>query len=323
MCAVLKITIGLRHESFKTFIMKQGKSIVQLDKALRQTAEFAITDEIRSFSRSIELFDGNYRELRDLLLFFEDINKSIYLEQDGNDIERRRLLREIVRFMHNYVAAAMSLIEHSRIHYRKLYERNQLFPEYQKKVDAVFKDDPLSCFVKDLRQFFQHYALPGISLQMNWTKATGIMERTVRLSLVDLKGFKWSSTAKQFFTAQTEDIDLLKLTNAYHEKVTAFYQWFQRRQEQLHATDFKKVAEAKQQMLRLALPDILNSTLQFPGLTVVQFEASILKFLNEDTLVMLALMKPESKAEFLCAVFKTMADISPSIEKSIYELFSR
>jgi hypothetical protein len=302
-------------------MMKSGKSIVQLDKALRQTPEFAITDEIESFSRSIELFDGNYRELRDLLLFFEDVTRSFYLEQDGNDVERRRLLREIVRFMHNYVAAVMSLIEHSRIHYRKLYERNKLFPEYQEKVDAVFKFDLLSCFVKDLRQFFQHYALPGIYFQMNWTKATGMMERTVRIRLTDLEHFKWSSLGKQFLASQTEDIDLLKLTDAYYEKVTAFYQWFQGQQEELHTADFKKVSEAKMEMRRLALPDILNATLQFPDITAAQFEATILKFLDQDTLVVLALMELDSKAEFLCNVFKTMTDISSGLEERIKALY--
>lgn len=302
--------------------MKPGNSIVQLDKALRQTPEFAVTDEIRSFSRSIELFEGNNSELRNLLLFFEDANQSFYLEQEGNDVERQRLLREIIRLMHNYVAAVMSLIEHSRIHYRKLYERNKLFPEYQGKVDAVFKFDPLSCFVKDLRQFFQHYALPGIYFQTSWKKATGMMERTVRLRLTDLEHFKWSSTAKQFLVEQTEDINLLTLIDGYNEKVADFYQWFQRRQKELHAQDFKKVLEAKEDMRRLAIPDILNSILQFPHINAVQFETSISKFLDKDTSIVLALMEPDSKGHFLCTVFKAMADISSDLEQRIKTLYS-
>lgn len=302
--------------------MEPGKSIVQLDKALRETPEFGITEEIRSFSHSIELFDGNYHELRNLLIFFEDINQSYYLEQDGNDEERRRLLRDIVRRMHNYVASVLSLIDHSRLHYRKLYDRTNIFPEYQTKVDEVFKFDPLACFVKDLRQYFQHYGLPGIYFQTNWTRASGLMERTVRLRLTDLKHFTWSSTAKKFLVAQTEDINLLTLTDAYHNKVTAFYNWFQGRQEQLHADAFRKVTDAKRKMRRQALPDILNATLQFPNFTAQQFEASILKFLDEDTRIVLALTVQNSKPELLCTIFKTMADISPELEKRIRQLYS-
>jgi len=302
--------------------MEPGKSIVQLDKALRETPEFGITEEISSFSRSIELFDGNYHELRDLIIFFEDVNQSFYLEQDGNDEERRRLLRDIVRRMHNYVASVLSLIDHSRLHYRKLYDRNNIFPEYQSKVDQVFKFDPLSCFVKDLRQYFQHYGLPGIYFQTSWTRESGLMERTVRLRLTDLEHFTWSSTAKKFLVTQTEDINLLTLTDAYHDKVTVFYDWFQERQKQLHADAIRKVTDVKREMRRLALPDILNATLQFPDVTAQQFESTILKFLDEDTRIVLTLTEKNSKAELLCAIFKTMADIGPELENRIRQLYS-
>jgi hypothetical protein len=298
-----------------------GQSIIEIDNQLRQMPEYKLVEEIRSFSRSLQLFDGNYRELKERLEFFEDAQRSIYLDQAGNELQKQHFYSEVIRLVHNYVAAAFSLVDHSRRHYRKLYSINS-FPEYVERVKLTFADDPLSNFMKGLRNHFQHYGLPFMYFQTSWNRAQPEIKRTIHLSNDALKEFDWDLRSLEYLNSQVNDINLTTLIDTYQKKVMEFYEWFQSRQEQIHDAEFKKVEGIKAKMRRLALPDILNATLQFPNIDRANFEGSILRFLSNDEQIVFALMETDSKAEFLLIVFKAMADISPAIEKRIRELYS-
>jgi hypothetical protein len=301
-------------------IQSHGASAVALDKQLKATPEYLLVEEIRGFKRSISLFDGNYHQLKEQIDFFEDAQKSLHLDQAENYQEKIYFQSEIMRLLHNYVAAALSLIDHSRIHYRKLYE-NGTFPEYQHRVDKVFDKDPLASFVKGLRQYFQHYGLPGMYFQTSWQKDHPTFIRTIHLRNEELKEFDWKAKAREYLEAQTIDINLTLLIDAYQNKVADFYEWFQLRQDELHATEIAKVEELRAEIRRLVLPDILNATLQFPGLTAGSFEGTILPYIGYDEQIVFGLMEPESKPDFLLRVFQSTAEINSIIEEKIRALY--
>lgn len=301
-------------------IENHGASAVALDKQLKATPEYLLVEEIRGFKRSISLFGGNYQQLKEQIEFFEDAQKSLHLDQAGNYQEKLYFQSEIMRLLHNYVASALSLIDHSRIHYRKLYE-NGIFPEYQQRVDRVFDKDPLANFVKGLRQYFQHYGLPGMYFQTSWRKDHPTFIRTIHLRNEELKEFDWKAKAREYLEAQTTDINLTDLIDAYQSKVADFYEWFQLMQEELHATEIAKVDEMRAEIKRIVLPDLLNATLQFPGLTSASFEATILPYIGNDEQIVFALMQPGSKADFMLVILKSMADISLAIERKIRQLY--
>jgi hypothetical protein len=299
-----------------------NQSVLALDKELKATAAYHVVKEIRGFSRSIKLFEGNYQQLADSLEYFSDAERSFELEQAGHEKLKVHFQSEVVRLIHNFVAAALSLVDHTRIHYRKLYGEGE-FPEYRDRLGEAFADDQLANFVKGLRQYFQHFGLPHIYFETAWSRDNPIFLRTVRLRNRELQDFDWKQKAREFLLSQSEDIDLFLLVKTYHEKVVQFYEWFQGRQEEIHADQFAEVAEKQMQIRRIALPDILNGLLQMPDINAEMFETNVIKFLDEDELVMYALMESNSKAEFLLLVFKQMAEISTSIEKRIRALWKK
>jgi len=297
---------------------ENGPSAVELEKKLRLTSEYLLVEEINGFRRSIRLFDGNHKQLKDQIIFFEDAEQSFHLSQPDNYEEKLYFQSEIMRLLHNYVASALSLIDHSRLHYRKLYG-NGTFPEYQKRVEDIFEKDPLASFVKGLRQYFQHYGLPEMYFQTKWQVDHPTLIRSIHLRNGELKEFDWK--AREYLNAQATDINLANLIDAYQNKVAEFYDWFQLRQEELHAIEIQKVNETRSKIRRLLLPDILNATLQFPEVTAASFEVTILPYIGYEEQIVLTLMEPASKAEFLLHVFKSMAEISPAIERKIVEIY--
>ncbi|MCC9167686.1 hypothetical protein [Pontibacter harenae] len=112
-----------------------SKRILDLHDELNQMPEFQLLEEIRHFGASITIFEGNYEQLKELLIIHNDPIKSQFLHSVRNREVLHAFQIEVIRLLHNYVAAAFSLVDHTRIHYRKLYLSNNRFPEYQTEIN--------------------------------------------------------------------------------------------------------------------------------------------------------------------------------------------
>jgi hypothetical protein len=146
-------------------------------------------------------------------------------------------MSEVIYLLHNFVAAAQSLVDHSRVVYGHLYGPANLMPAYQHEITARFVEDPLTQFVLGLRQMAQHYRLPTISLVQSFTRASsgGKLEVSLRLRVEDLRQFSgWKSAAKQFLDAAGEAVDLRETAARYHDQVMSFYEWFRQQQKTIH-----------------------------------------------------------------------------------------
>lgn len=150
---------------------------------------------------------------------------------------RHEARREVGFLLHNFVAAAKSLIDHSRAVYRHLYKPKGLIPDYQAEIDRRFLSDPLSRFVVDLRRMAQHYRLPSISITHHFENIgsdTKVDTRLV-LSVADLGTFQeWTAPASGYLDRAGKDIDISTLARNYYDHVIAFYGWFRTEQKKVH-----------------------------------------------------------------------------------------
>lgn len=146
---------------------------------------------------------------------------------------RQEGMGEVLSLLHNYVASAKSLVEHSRRIHGKAYQPKELREECGRQIQARFVSDPLIQFVHDLRNMALHYRLP--TLRMTTSIQSG--EMAVRLQLVraDLEEWKeWTAHSKVFLGNAAEKIDLLETVDGYHSRVTAYYRWFRAEQDKAH-----------------------------------------------------------------------------------------
>lgn len=203
--------------------------------------------QLERFQGSLEIFEGNCNEFKKYLSYFSDTYEGDQLLH----VTKRYLLddymREISRLLHNFVASAMSLIDHTRNIYRKLYEEENLFPEYQEQVDRKFVNSPIIQFVICLRQFAQHYRVPSISVDMKLVPDVSY-EKKVNLSKSDLLEFTgWKKTAKEFLEDQGEKINLKEVIDLYHDEILSFYKWFFEKAQNIHKGDLQAVNSLKEQ----------------------------------------------------------------------------
>ncbi len=218
-----------------------------MDELLKMP-EYKLRQELLGFETSLYIFDVNYTEFKNIVEVLLKDRIKYELVSPRNQDQLRLVQMDILRRLHNFVAAAKSLVDHSRNLNNKLYKKQNSFPEYQERVKLDFAEDPLSQFVQDLREYCQHYRAPsiGLSVSVQPTANGDIEEWTVFLAQKDLRQFDgWNAKAKQYLNEHKGDINILETIDKYRNKVVDFYKWFLRRQDEIHAEEISRF-EAKQ-----------------------------------------------------------------------------
>jgi hypothetical protein len=136
----------------------------------------------------------------------------------------RAEFQEIIRLLHNYVAGVKSLVDHTRRIAKKLIDGDNLVT-YEQRVDSDFKDDPLTAFLHDLRNYLLHVSLPPVRSTMRFSQ-NAIDSVVIELSPQDLLHWDgWGKPSVQFIKAHTSGIPLASLVADYERKVFQFYEW--------------------------------------------------------------------------------------------------
>lgn len=226
--------------------------------------EYELRQQLLGFNTSIYILDQNYAELQWLINFLENDPNGHLLMVVANQDKLHQAQVDIIRRLHNFVAAAQSLVDHTRRLYDKLYGSTNLFPEYQARIKQEFVSDPLSQFVQRLRQYCQHYKAPGIGIEVSikQTEAGMVEKRTVFLPMNDLKEFDgWNAAAKQYMSTVEGDVNVLEVASNYRNKVIQFYKWFQSRQVEIHAVELARFDAKQAQFALLHIEQSVNACL--------------------------------------------------------------
>lgn len=267
--------------------MNHGQTILSLWDELNAMPEQQTLEKIRHFSMSLDIFKGNYNELLHHLKIHNNPRVSLELMSMDKQHLLHAYQREITRFLHNYIASALSLTDHARNHYRELYSDNNLFPDYQDEINKRFVNNPLAVFIKDLRQYFQHYQMPAVSSRLVYQKDAPDFEITLLLPIKEMLKFSgWHLLSKKFLAEQTDDINLLALINDYHKLIENFYNWFIDRQMDIHKNDIKKVDEHKNKIRGLEISNFLKKFIRQPK-TINEFEEEISRYFPDEELDMI------------------------------------
>jgi hypothetical protein len=236
-----------------------GKRLIDLHDELQSMAEFELLQKIHTFQRSLEIFEGNYRELRKLLEWQSQDPRA----QELWHLKNRHLLeafqKEVGRLLHNFVAGAASLIDHTRLHYRELYAASGQLPEYEDEVSARFSENALAAFIRGLRQYCQHYKVPPLVAQMSYRAEPPALSSTILLDKGKLMEFSgWSASAAGYLEQQGDSIPLLEVIEGYYSLVGDFYRWFSGKQREMHSSDLERVLAKQKEIDAIGIPDQLD-----------------------------------------------------------------
>lgn len=275
--------------------MNTGKIILDLMDELRNSTEQKTVDKIRHFSISLEIFVSNFNELKLHLEIHNNPQISLELMSQTNRELLHQYQKEITRLLHNYIASTLSLIDHTRKHHTELYGHNNLFPDYQEKIDTHFKFHPLSNFIKDFRQYIQHVSMPSLSSRLHWQRGAPDFEISIRISVESLKKFSnWSSKSKEFIKSLDEDFDLLEVIIEHESHVKEFYEWFINKQQIIHKSDYEKVNQIRNKIRNTELGEFISQVIKKPK-SIEDFESELFRFYRKDDLQLW--IRTENKAE--------------------------
>ncbi len=176
-------------------------------------------------SHFVSCFEIFRRNSRELLRFLENPPPISFefLPDEKSRIHKIESDTETLRLLHNYVASAIALRDHSyRIRDKYLQPNSQ--SEYNKLAGEVF-NQARPRIIQQLRTFVLHVDLPAISRQVKW------MEGSNRMALLPdrlLEWEKWDKCVKDYLSSLTDQDHLFldELVTEYNQKAHKFSEWF-------------------------------------------------------------------------------------------------
>jgi hypothetical protein len=251
--------------------------IKDLEEQIADIRGAEILHELRRLDEySLHLFNRNFEALNELVegLSSPEVDHGVFM----NRINRGKshvVQKEILFRLHNYVASAKSLVDHSRIVYEEMYEDEGNMDEYESKKEDRLIEDAVVQFVQELRHMCQHYKLPYVGSR--WE----VMNNDFKflLNKDELLQFdSWNSRATEFIESHDESIDLKNVIKKYHEKVLDFHRWVRERFQKMYSSELEEIGrinkelnDKKKELIVSELEDALYGSMRDQGLYGIRF----------------------------------------------------
>ncbi len=225
-----------------------------IDKEIRGSNALRIYNRLIYLTDVFHIFERNYSEFQKLLTAYNTPLAILPFMGDDKREEFRFINNELSRYFHNYITSAQTLADITRNMIREVYKNSDFINDYQARVEDSFKNNPISVFVKELRNYTLHYALPATLSQFQVSQDPETKQQiTTSHALLHkeslLYGYKWEPAAKHYLAEASNDIDLLDLINTHHSIFVEFYDWLINRITDIHTTELdwlqKKTAELR------------------------------------------------------------------------------
>src|SRR5207249_1132826 len=157
----------------------------------------------------------NYEELKQALIAYNKPEVALEISRVGNKKKLKAFLREVVRRLHNYLASAMSLRDHTYLHVRELYKDTSFEKEYHRERHRRFEESLQHQFVEQLRDYALHQSIVDAMATTHWDRDTGL-ETSIELSIENFRSWKdWSGPAKKYLRTAPKEVKLLDLIESY------------------------------------------------------------------------------------------------------------
>lgn len=185
----------------------------------------------------------NERELVALVSAIEQNKNNLATTVVGNmgpQQPRTALFRELLRRLHNYVASAGTLIDHTR-NLIETYQGTPTHEQYLERLAAAKRENVLP-FVSKLRNYVLHVGIPAIGVQLSMED--GIESCMVYIDRdAALEWRDWPTAARDFLQSQPEKFPLKGVIEAYGEVIKALYDWLYGQYEFLHGDEIADLNE--------------------------------------------------------------------------------
>lgn len=218
---------------------------------IEQSREMDIYRSLESLKSSFQVFEGNSAELVKLLEPLEDPREALFKYANPDKSENLdNLIKETKRLLHNFLASAKSLIDHTRVIVNRLYPEDHEFRgEYQRKPNQDLANNMLQKFVQNLRNYTQHYTLPILALQIKFVSEPNDLSVTLRVDIEILKQWDNWGSSRAYLDSLKDGLPIIALASTYYILIQDFYVWLSERQSEIHQADLDNLEKMRQRLV--------------------------------------------------------------------------
>ena len=239
--------------------MAEQTDLTSLVDAVRASVAYQISGRIELLGVNFFMFGRNYYDLKRLLKLTKTTKMILRLWDLKNQQELKAVTNDITRLLHNYLAAAKTLVDHTRALVPEWYANSQFLQEYEAEVYSRFAENSISGFIEGLRNYSLHYALPFVYATMKITSSDGQkldqLEPEFALSRIILRKWSnWPSKAQSYLYASDDEISVESLVDLYYQQVFDFHSWIEKRLREIHHCELLWLSEMNERIISL-MPD--------------------------------------------------------------------
>jgi hypothetical protein len=211
----------------------------------QKSPEFALRQRTMMFELSLRALKGNFDDLMQAIDRYRPKTEDDIKRWANDQSYRMNQQVEGTRTLHNFVASAFSVVDHTREIYGNMYEGK--LTDFEKQRAAILDNHGPTQFVLGLRIYIQHCRLPQIVFTTTRRMAEPAITGGAFLSKIPLLKFKkFNSAAKKFIKSSPEMIDVEATCSSYHVQVEEFHKWFKSEQERIHHQEFAYIARMEE-----------------------------------------------------------------------------
>lgn len=219
---------------------------------------FINEQQLRTFSTNILRMNGTELLMAAEKLHDEEIGLSLMYV--NNKDAGSQAHRELKRYLHNFVASAMTLVDHTRVMLAELYGGEKVHDEILERIKSTVAASPVCKFVQDMRNYIVHKGLPNSEMYLEGTNTDDgfVFKAGVRIRTAELLNWDgWKSLSKSYLRNASEFIQIQEFTKQYLEEINAFTLWLEDRLVSHHSED----------LLELQRLQLINQLPSSPGET--------------------------------------------------------
>lgn len=234
-----------------------GKDLIDGLENLRATEGWKVRETIDRLNMSFYIFNINHNDMVEVITLFQrkDVGNAM-LKVAAEHQSKQKLegvFREIVRRLHNFVAAAKTLVDHTRIIANELYVEKDFLLVYEKEVKERFVDNPLVQFVHNLRNYILHVGLPVALITYSLDGETGEMNNSITVDIEKLRAWKgWTGVSRRYVDEAKRNEELEQIIKTYTATIVDFHQWFYKKNLEFHAEAFEQTEKLREEIKKKA-----------------------------------------------------------------------
>lgn len=206
-------------------------------------------NRLRARGFSLNIFRMNALELVEATRKARDPDWSLALMSERRSEAGLQSHKELSRHIHNFLASAMTLVDHTRVFMGENYANTSVQSACDARIETTLAVDPVVKFVQGLRNYMLHKGLPNVQLFMHFEQDPGSPElgaqvttgvRFATESLGEWSG--WTAPAKRYIARSGKHIDVHRFVDEYCQKIEEFHRWLDSALRQHHAPELAALA---------------------------------------------------------------------------------